>query len=53
MESDCIEKRMGQTKNRRTNCVRIITPSNQHHCFTFQNTIVFDSAIQMPTNPII
>ena len=40
-------------KGRRTDSLRFVTPSNQHHCFTFQNTIVFDSPIQMPTHPMI
>ena len=53
MKSDCKVKRFLQTKGRRTNSTRFVTPSNQHHCFTFQNTIVFDSPIQMPTHPMI
>ena len=53
MKSDCLVKRFLQTKGRRTNSLRFVTPSNQHHCFTFQNTIVFDSPIQMPTHPMI
>ena len=53
MKSDCLVKRFLQTKGRRTNSLRFVTPSNQHHCFTFQNTIVFDSPIQMPTHPRI
>ena len=53
MKSDCSAKRFLQTKGRRTNSLRFVTPSNQHHCFTFQNTIVFDSPIQMPTHPMI
>ena len=53
MKSDCKVKRFLQTKGRRTNSLRFVTPSNQHHCFTFQNTIVFDSPIQMPTHPMI
>mgnify|MGYP006945957499 CR=1 FL=1 len=53
MKSDCSVKRFLQTKGRRTNSLRFVTPSNQHHCFTFQNTIVFDSPIQMPTHPMI
>ena len=51
--SYCLVKRVLQTKGRRTNSLRFVTPSNQHHCFTFQNTIVFDSPIQMPTHPMI
>ena len=53
MKSDCSVKRFLQTKGRRTDSLRFVTPSNQHHCFTFQNTIVFDSPIQMPTHPRI
>ena len=53
MKSDCLVKRFLQTKGRRTDSARFVTPSNQHHCFTFQNTIVFDSPIQMPTHPMI
>ena len=53
MKSDCLVKRFLQTKGRRTNSLRFVTPSNQHHCFTLQNTIVFDSPIQMPTHPMI
>ena len=53
MKSDCLVKRFLQTKGRRTNSLWFVTPSNQHHCFTFQNTIVFDSPIQMPTHPMI
>ena len=53
MKSDCSVKRFLQSKGRRTNSARFVTPSNQHHCFTFQNTIVFDSPIEMPTHPMI
>ena len=53
MKSDCLVKRFLQTKGRRTNSLRFVTPSNQHHCFTFLNTIVFDSLILMPTHPMI
>ena len=53
IDTDCSVKRFLQTKGRRTNSLRFVTPSNQHHCFTFQNTIVFDSPIQMPTHPTI
>ena len=53
IDTDCLVKRFLQTKGRRTNSLRFVTPSNQHHCFTFQNTIVFDSPIQMPTHPMI
>ena len=53
MKRDCLVKRFLQTKGRRTNSARFVTPSNQHHCFTFQNTIVFDSLIQMPTHSMI
>ena len=53
MKSDCKVKRFLQTKGRRTNSLRFVTPSNQHHCFTFQNTIVFDSPIQMWIHPMI
>ena len=53
MKSDCLVKRFLQTKGRRTDSARFVTPPKQHHCFTFQNTIVFDSPIQMPTHPTI
>ena len=53
MKSDCSVKRFLQTKDRRTDSARFVTPSNQHHCFTFQNTIVFYSPIEMLTHPMI
>ena len=53
MKSDCLVKRFLQTKDRRTDSARFVTPSNQHHCFTFQNTIVFYSPIEMLTHPMI
>ena len=53
IDTDCLVKRFLQTKDRRTNSLRFVTPSNQHHCFTFQNTIVFDSPIEMPIHPMI